>query len=199
MTISTYNTLVTALDGQAGWMHRSDLTSRIPEFIALAESVMQVRCKLLEFEASATVAVTAGVGTLPTDLVAIRSIYYDSDPPTPLRYITPDQFDALRDNLGTPGYYTISGLTIRTIPADTGDIVLTYNARFTPITSGNQTNSIITNHPLAYLYGTLEQAALYAKDDKGAAKWAANLDNVIGGIKMDNEQRKYGTLQVKAR
>jgi hypothetical protein len=199
--ITSYSTLVSEIDGASGWLHRT-LTDRIPQFVQMCEADMQTRCKLVEFEASATVTITAGVGTLPTDLVAMRSVYWDGSPDYPLEYLTPAQFDAMRgSDTGDGYYYTISGSTIRTTPMGSGSVVLTYNARFTPISASNQTNSIITNYPDAYLFGTMAQAGLYLVDDAMAQKWGALFTNALARINSDNEQRKYAgaTLAVRAR
>lgn len=199
--ITNYTTLVAALDGADGWLHSTAYTTKIPEWIQMAEAHMQTTCKLVEFEASATVTITLGVGTLPTDLVAMRSVYWDGSPDRPLQYVTPEKYDALRGNdTGDGYYYTISGLTIRTTPMGSGSIVLTYSARFTPITATNLTNSLITNYPDVYLFGTLAQACLWKQDDPGAQKWGALFANAIGRVSVNNEDRKFaGQLAVRAR
>lgn len=65
------------------WSFRTDMASRLPEFIQLCESDMQVRCKLVDFEASATITVTAGLGTLPSGFTGMRAIYWDGDTTRP--------------------------------------------------------------------------------------------------------------------
>lgn len=198
--ITDYASLVTELDGVAGWLHRGSLTARIPVFIQLCESDMQVRCKLVEFEASLAINVVAGIGVLPTDLVAMRSVYWSGNLSKPLRYVTPDMYDALRNSSATPDYYTITGLSIKVAPLATGSVVATYNARFTALDS-THTNSLITNFPDVYLYGVLYQAALYSEDDAKAQKYGTLFNAVIGRIKTNNQDRKYAgaTLQVRAR
>lgn len=200
--ITDYTTLISQIDGAAGWLHRTDLTDRLPEFVQLAETDMQVRCKLVEFEASATVAVVAGVGTLPTDLVAMRSIYWDGDLKRPLRYITPDRFDSKRnESSNSPNDYTITGLELRISGSASGNAVLTYSARFTPLSDADPINSLITNYPDVYLYGTLYQAALYREDDAAVQKYGALFTNAVTRINKDTRDRKYAgaTLQVRPR
>lgn len=201
MPITSYTTLVTALDGKTGYLHRSDVTAKIPDWIALAESDMQVRCKLLEFETSAAVAIVAGVGSIPSDLVGMRSIYWDGNPKQPLGYIPPDRFDLLRNLNDSPRYYTLVGTQLRIAPSATGNAVLTYHARFTGISSTMGTNSIINNFPEAYLFGTLYQAALWEEDDDKAAKNKGLLDEAIARIHTNNTERKWAgaTLQVRPR
>ena len=199
--ISDYSSLVTALDGNTGWLHKSNLTARIPEFIGLAESDMQVRCKLVEFELSASVAVTAGSGNLPSDFLGMRSAYWDGNFKQPLDFIVPDRFDLLRNTNGSPRYYTIAAGQIRVAPSGTGNVAMTYNARFTPISATMGTNSIINNFPDAYLFGSLRQAALWAKDWAAADRWSAELDGAVARIRVNNTDRRFagGNLQVRPR
>ena len=113
MAITNYTNLQTEI---ANWLHRDNLTDEIPDFIALCEATLQVRCKLVEFESTATVTITAGVGTLPTGFVGMRSVYWNDSLAQPLQYITPEQFDAMRSwGDGDTYFYTISGSTITAV------------------------------------------------------------------------------------
>jgi hypothetical protein len=200
MAITTYAELQTAV---AAWDKRTgdtSYTTYVPDFIALCEADLQVRCKLVEFETTATVTITSGSGTLPTGFLAMRSVYWDGDPDYPLSYLTPEQFDAMRGSDSGDGYYyTISGSTIRTTPMGSGSVVMTYSARFTPLASG--VNAILTNFPDAYLYGSLYQGALFRKDDPAAQKYAQLFGSAVERINLNNEQRKYAgsPMQVRVR
>ena len=61
MSITTYAELITALDGGSGYLHRTDLTAKVPDFIDLAESKINRRLKLLLQETEATL--TASIGS----------------------------------------------------------------------------------------------------------------------------------------
>jgi len=197
VAIDSYTNLQTEI---ASWMHRDDLTDAIPNFIALCESTLQVRCKLVEFEATATVTITSGVGTIPTGFVGMRSIYWNDSTAQPLQYITPEQFDAMRSwGDGDTYFYTISGSTIRTSNTETGSVILTYNAKFVPLSGSNASNAILASFPDAYLYGSLVQACIYTQDDAGAAKYSSLFSGAIDRINENNAARKYAgaTLQVR--
>jgi hypothetical protein len=197
MPFTTYAALQTVV---ADRLHRTDLTDEIKESISLAEAEMQRECQLVEFEATANVSVTAGVGTLPTDLVAIRSLYWNGDLTRQLHYLTPAQFDLRRNNSGSTNFYTISGTTLRTSPAETGTVVATYNARFTPLSDSATSNSILTNHPDSYLYGTLKHIAIHTQDDAMLQKSGVMFNAAKAKIKSQNQDRKFGgPLTVRAR
>lgn len=196
MSITTYDELKTQI---ATWAHRTDLTSVIPDFIALCEASIQVQCKLLEFEDTSSVTVTAGIGTIPTGFLGARSAYWEGDLDRPLEYVTPDRFDSYRNKSGSTSYYTVSGTEIRTIPLNTGNIVLTYKKRFTPLSSTNTTNEILTNYPDVYLHGSLAQLYAYVVMQEKAAVHGQLFNNAIARINKDNRDRRYaGPLTVRA-
>ena len=173
----------------------------IDTFIDLAEAEMQRKLKLLSFEADATLTVTSGVASLPTGYVAARSLVWLSNPARPLKYLTPHMYEqALAADPDSVSFYTISGSSVKFSDNQTGTARFTYMAQFTPLSGSNTTNFIITNHPGAYLYGSLEHAAAYCKDADAAAAYHAKFAQELEAIKADNQDRKYGgsTLQVRA-
>lgn len=197
MAVTTYAELQARL---ASLLHRDDLTSEIQEAIALCEAELQTKCKLLEFETSASITITSGTGTLPTGLLAIRSLYWDDDQDSPLDYIEPSRFDALRNDEGRPGYYTVTGSSLKVIPSDSGTAVATYSARFTALSTTNTSNSLLTDFPDAYVYGALKHVAVYADDDAMLQRAGTMFAAACERINVNNEQRKFGgPLAVRTR
>ncbi len=196
MPNTTYTELKASL---ADWTHRADLTARIPDYIALCETDMQVRCKLVDFEADVTVVITAGAGAVPAGLVQARSVYWDGNTRLPLKYTTPEQLDIFAANSGIPSRYTLTGSQIKVAPSASGNLKLTGNFRFVPLSASNATNNILTNYPDAYLYGSLLQHYIFSGGDEGAAKYGALFSAAIDRITRDNKARKYAgsTLQVR--
>ena len=195
MSFDTYANLQTEI---ADFAYRSDLTTKIPSFIALCEADMQIRCKLVNFEASATVTLTSGIGTLPTGFTGMRAVYADGDPKRPLKYLPPDLFDKATNASGSATYYTLTAGTIKVSPLGDGDIVMLYKARFTPLSDSNTSNVILSLYPDAYLHGSLAQLANYTKDADSYSSRMALFEAAIGRIESDNKQRKYaGPLQVR--
>lgn len=198
MAITTYALLQSQV---ASLLHRDDLTTQIQESIALCESEMQTKCKLVEFESTATVTITSGSGTLPTGFVGMRSIYWEGDEDYPLVYVTPAQYDAYR-SLGTsdPWVYTISGSTIRTAPMNSGSAVMTYSARFTALSDSNTSNSLLTDFPDAYLYGTLKHVCVFTQDSQSMQTYGVLFNAACDRIDTNNQARTFaGPLTVRAR
>lgn len=198
MSITTFTELKTALDN---WSHRSNVAARLEEFIALCEADMQVRAKLVNFEASANVAVVAGSGDLPADFVGARSLYWDGNLDTPLEYVTPDRFDALRNSSGdTPGYYTIRGGKLLVNEGATGTAVMSYHAKFTALSAGSPSNAILASFPDAYLWGSLKQLAIYTRNANLLTTADGEFERALARMRTQDKQRKYaGPLMVRAR
>lgn len=198
MSISSYDELKTAVED---WSHRSDLTSKVDDFIDLTEADLQVKCKTVDFENTATLTISSGSASLPADFLGMRAAYWDGNTQAPLTYVPPASF-AQKENAigGTPAWFTVLGTTIKVAPVGDGDLVINYKAKFTPLSASNTSNAILANYPDAYLQGCLTQVAIYTKDVEGLETHSGLYQNAINRIKSDDMDRKYpGPLEVRAR
>lgn len=195
--ITTYAELQTEA---ASILHRDDLTEEIKRSIALCEAELQAKCKLLEFETTGNVTITSGSGTLPSGLVGIRGVYWNASTINELEYVNTDAFNAMRNNTGTPEFYTVTGSTLSVSPSDTGTAVVTYMAKFTALSNSNTSNAILSNFPDAYLYGALKHVCVHTMDDSGLQRYGILFNAACDRINLNNEQRRYGhSLAVRAR
>lgn len=146
MALANYADL---LAGVANWLQRSDLTARIPEFIALAEAEFNRRLRTIEMEARATATLTSDALAVPTDFIGLRSVKIDK---TLLDYVTPSE---LFDDESTGGYpfrYTVSDGQFFFRPAPTsGTVKIDYYGKIPALTTTNTTNWLMTKHPDLYL------------------------------------------------
>lgn len=193
---TTYTELKTEI---ASFYNRNDLSSVVDTFIDLCESEMQVECKNVEFEATATATVTAGVATLPADWLGGRSVLWLGDQSRILVYRPPEGINtANARHLSDALYYTITGSSIKFAEDGDGNVLLTYHAKFTPLDGTNTTNAILASFPGAYLFGSLKYAAVYMKDVQGAAGYDTLFQDQLDKIRKNNSQRKYsGPLYVR--
>src|SRR5512139_2412224 len=104
MAISTYSDLLASV---ANWLHRSDLTAVIPDFVDICESNLNRDLRCSQMETSVALTVTAGSATLPADYVATRMITTDANPPKALTYVQPEDWARYGQASGTTMYYTI--------------------------------------------------------------------------------------------
>jgi hypothetical protein len=78
MAIATYTDLLAAA---ANWLARADLTSRIPEFVTLAQARInrQVRSKLMETK-STSISINAEYVNVPADFLQVKNFYITDSP-----------------------------------------------------------------------------------------------------------------------
>jgi len=205
MAISTKAELHTAV---ANWLNRSDLTSRIPEFISLVEAGFNRNLRTREMLIRSTASTTSQYVSLPTDYLEMLNIELTSTtPPKRLVYITSDRSDDYRERqnnkTGIPDYYTIEGTSIQLLPTPSESVTVQLNYyQDIPALSGladSGNNWLLTNHPDIYLYGTLMQASPYVMDPQSAGQWGGLLDRAMQELQLSDEKSRYsgGTLNMR--
>ena len=198
MAISTFAELKTAT---ANWLDRSDLTDRIPEFIALAEARFNRILRIRDMETVSTAISTVG-GTreysLPTGFVQMKEFHLTTDPLTPLSYITPEMMSRMWAGSTTakPQVFTIIADNVRLGPSP--DAVYTtsmlYYKTFTALSDSATTNDMLTNNPDVYLYGTLLEAEPFIMNDERVPLWLAAFEKAVSDIQnQDNKDRHSGS------
>lgn len=206
MPFTSYSELKTQV---ANKIHRSltdsitggSIEDAIEDAIALAESEMQVDCKLVDFESDVSITVTSGSGTLPTGFLGFRSLYWNGDTKQGMSPVSPAYFDTLRNNTGGyPSFYAVSGSTLRVNEEATGTAIGIAHVRFTQLSNSDTSNTLLTNHPDAYLYGAIKHMAFHVQDDALLQKAGILFNAAKERIKSNNSDRKHaGPLQVRAR
>ena len=198
MAIGTFAELKTAA---ANWLDRSELTDRIPEFIALAEARFNRVLRIRDMETVSTAISTAG-GTreysLPTGFVQMKEFHLTTEPITPLSYITPEMMSRLwaGSAKSKPQVFTIIADNVRLGPSP--DAVYTtsmlYYKTFTALSTDNTTSEMLTNNPDVYLYGTLLEAEPFIMNDERVPLWLAAFEKAVGDIQnQDNKERHSGS------
>ncbi len=194
MAISNYSELKAAI---ADWLNRSDLTDTIPDFIALAETRHKRDFKIRRMETRVTASTVADSEfySLPDNYVAMRNIQLNTDPKTPLEYLTPEQMDRIYAGsaTGKPKAFSIIGnnIQLRPIPDSAYEIEILYFKHFTALSDSNTTNDMLTHHPDAYLYGALVEAEPYLQNDKRIQVWSAYYDRTKNDIISSNERDRH--------
>ena len=200
MAINTYSTLQTAV---ANWLDRSDLTDRVPEFIALAEATFNRVLRLRAMET--TVADTTPSGSkedaLPTGYLQMREIHLTTTPVVSLAYITPEIMYRIRagSTSGKPNSYTIVGDNILFGPTPDGayDYSMTYYKSFDALADGTQTNWLVLNAPDLYLYGTLLQAEPFLMNDERVPLWERGVRQVINDLQNQDDKDRHSGSEMR--
>jgi hypothetical protein len=197
MAISTYNEL---RDAAANWLDRADLSSRIPEFIVIAESRVNRRLRCREQEAEANIAITGGTRTaaLPSDFAEVRRLYLNANPVRLLEYVTPSDYWGryTGTNTGTPSVFTIEGTNIVLGPTPGADYTgkLQYYRNLPALSTS--AHGLFVANPDLYLYGSLLAAEPFLKNDKRVGMWKAFFDEIM--IELETQSRKvFGPMRIR--
>ena len=207
MAISTKTELHTAV---ANWLNRSDLTDRIPEFIALAEASFNRNLRTRDMLVRSTASVSGQYVSIPTDFLEMLNIELTSTSPSRrLIYVSSDRADDFRsqqnDTTGITIYYTIEGESIQLTPTPNTSytLQLNYYKTITALSglADSAYNQLLTSHPDVYLYGTLMQASPYLMDMEKTQIWDGLLARSMQELQSSDEASKYagGTLSMKSK
>ena len=211
MAINTYATLQTAV---ANWLDRSDLTDRIPEFIALAEARMNRTLRLAimlnvdETTLGGAAALVAGTRdyALPSGYLQMLDFHLRTSPITTLSYLTPENMNRMwaGSQGGKPLAYTIfsdnsSGTPIKSVrlgpaPASAYDYSIMFYKKIDALSVANTTEAMLTDNPDVYLYGALLEAEPFLMNDQRVQLWATAFQESLRALQeQDNKDRHSGS------
>lgn len=180
---------------------RDDLSGQIPDFIAMFEADANSELRLREMETEATITLTAGVGTLPTDYLAWRRVYANAGTPILLDPADPgwaiDQYPSSASYC--PGFFWISGTTITTRPASSYDLKMLYFQKIPALADNTSGNWLLSRAPNLYLYGSLMHAAPMLDDDPRALTWKSLRDEGFASLKTSDATSRYSRAAPRIR
>lgn len=192
MPINSYAELKTAI---ASYLQRSDLTTIIPQFIALAESDIQADiADLPELLVHATATTAAGNPLVDTlNMYALRDAWVSGER---VHIAMPGMMTTTSTDTGAPQAIAIEGASaIRIYP--TPDAAYAIDVLYVPVISptlaggepsDTATNWILQRHPGVYLYGACLHASAFIKDDNRLQLWQTGYDTAINRLRAANRQ-----------
>jgi hypothetical protein len=191
MPFSNYTELKAALGGADGWLHRSNLTAQIPDFIALAESRINrlARVRTMEIEAPLVMTVNSRVIALPAGFSVPLAVWLESvQPRQQLTAVVPESL-SVTTAPGMPHFWAIDGDNLAfERPADSAyPVTLRYSGNFT-LSDAAPTNAVLTNYPDLYLHGAQLAAALYTRNPDQATLCKQLFDEAVREMNQ-NESR----------
>lgn len=185
MAISTYAELKTAV---ANYLHRNDLTTVIPDFIALCEANIRRDLRVRAMEQTATGTLTTSTLAIPTGFLEARRVLLNG---IEQDVCTPMHFTQVSDDI--TAQYTIVGTNF-VFQSSTATYSIDYYKAFDSFSNDSDTNWLLTNHPDVYLFGSLSEAALYAQADP--AMWMSKYRFGIDRVRT-TERNAFGPLTVR--
>ena len=206
MALGTFTELK---DAVADWLDRSDLTARIPDFITLAEARLNRDLRIRPMEVRSSMETTSGQRyfNLPGGYLQMRNMQMNTNPITPLEYITPEMLDRLygSDTTGKPRAYTLIGDEMQLAPIPDSDytVEMAFYEKFTPLgdgTSGTVTNNWLTlNAPDVLLYGSLLEAEPFIKNDERIALWLNAYNGAIRKLQDADDRDRHSGSAMRVR
>ena len=194
MAITNYATLQTAI---ANWLHRTDLTVVIPDFIRLAESRINRVFSSRGTELEAVLAATQGSEfvTLPTDFGTPIVLWLESFVPRQeltLKLSSELEYAPIR---AYPTNYAVKSNQVQFDRIADTDYPLRLRYVQNIDLATTDTNYILENYPDIYLFGALVEAAVYIRDMEQMQIWQQKLDMTMNEA-QSNENTVKNTLLV---
>lgn len=192
-----YSELKTAI---ADYLHRTDLTTQIPQFIERAESALFREINIKDLRVSVTGTTTGEYADLPADfseVVNVTCIYgsteYDLDYGSkPINYTQT-----------TPTQYTLENNKLRLFGASTGQAYkLYYTPKMGALSGANTSNWLLANASDLYLYSSSLEAARFMRDQQLEDRLNGLVAPLIDSIKRYTERKGQptsGSLQIRPR
>ena len=178
------------------WTHREDIDEHSEDCILEAEQEMfygQVPFRLNEMITEDITAESAKVIAYPADMleltnvsIQIEGIYYR------LQIIPKAQ---LSDNgeTGCPKFYSMTNqIELDVEPNKSYNFKIEYYKKVEALSDDNPTNIILQKFPLAYKFGSMASAFMYAGEEQKADVYAVRMRDVVSRANTDANNFLYG-------
>ena len=195
MALSTYADLQASI---ASWLARDDLTAYIPDFITLFEADAARQLKVRPQATVTTLTPVNGIATLPTDYLGYQRVTWTGSPNHDLNYVSPSvwsSFHPADESSNIPVDFTIEGSSLKIGASNDTAITFSYFQKTAAVSGA--LNWLYTNHPDAYLFGSLALAYAFDKDFDKAGLWSGKRDKIFNDIfLLDFNERQGMAIRV---
>lgn len=198
MALSTYAELQTSV---AGWLHKDNLTSIIPDLIVLGEKRLFRTLRVREMETALSGTIASGVLALPSGYLDLKFAYIDGTPVQNLGKAAASQIyakypyrasDATPALIGREGSNFIFG----PYPDSTYTVKGIYYAEPTSVVTSP---TFFAEYPDAFLFAALCEASPYILNDPRIKVWETKLGQVVESINNQAKQEEAGAgMSVRA-
>lgn len=190
MGLTTYSDLKAAIQD---WSHRTDVNTKIDDFIDMAESEIWNNLRVREMEARATNTASTRYLNLPEGFLEMRrlqlvsgSTYYDISAASP-------ESMQISGTSGRPAYFTVTTqLEFDRTPDSSYTIEMQYYRKLTALSSSNTTSTILTAYPTVYLFGSLWALYQWANEEERAEYYYQKFISAIDLANGKDKKGRYG-------
>ena len=199
MALSTYSELLSTV---ASYLNRDDLTAIIPTFITLTENRLNRELRVRANMVRAVTTTTSGQAfyDLPSDLIELRNITYDSSSQSfALRYLSPESVSREYGTIvsGQPRAYTNLGNNLKLTPTPDAaySISINYFSQLRSLSDSVTTNDVLAEYPSLYLFGACLEGAIYLNDTEQTNRFGSVFQKALEDVKTAEEAARYsGTV-----
>lgn len=199
--LTTYSGLRAAV---ADYLGRDDLTSRIPDFIRMAEARLNrdVRMRVMERRAFHHINAGQDEVSLPWRredghwdvFLEMRDIVWKGSGRTVnLTYLPADAYAGRLHETGEPLRYAIIGKSLFLVPVSDSDgqLELSYWAEIPPLSSVQTTNDVLQTAPDLYLYASLIESAPWARSSVPVDLWTRYYQEARERVREAENRGRY--------
>lgn len=194
MAINDFSSLKTAV---ANWLHRSDLTDRIPDFISLAESRINRLIPTRGTEVETTLTATSGSAfiNLPADFNTPVALWLEAWTPRKLLVLVHPINLPYMPISSYPTYWMLLQNQIKFDRLANDNFNLTFRyIVLSNLSNAAPTNYILTNYPDLYLYATLIEAAPFIRDNETTQMWETRFYKARDEVIANENQFKSNAI-----
>jgi hypothetical protein len=207
MSFDTYANLQTEI---ANYLHRTDLTSKIPGFITLAESDISKKLRIWQLESLETLSVTQADPevTLPSRVKDVKWVKLSGTYERLLRRMQAAAFYRLYGQqgeataqTGSPIHYFFEEDKIIVGPSPSDDYTLTALCirMNEALSASNTTNTVLTNYPDVYFYGSLVHAFRYTRHVQRMQEAQAAFEQAVEEANRESRKLRASGIQAGIR
>ncbi len=190
--ISDYASLLVDAGEYAG---RNDIAHMLPRFVGLAEAKFNRALRVSNMETVVTLTPVDGELTLPADYLEAREVRTQCG-----RQLHARSIQALSSRYGdcggVPVGYAVVGNAMLIRPKSDQDITILYYAKIPPLTATNPTNWLLERAPDAYLYGLVEEIAIWERDVEKSMAAGGLRTRATAGLMLEDERARWGNSMV---
>ena len=192
MAFTSYGNLTTAI---ASWLHRSDLSSYVDDFVALGESRIYSDLRIRQMETTTGSTISSGVISVPSNYVEMKDARISSlSPNVKLERKSAEwiyEYYPDRTATGIPAFIARDGSNFIFGPYPDATYVVTLNFYNRLAALSSATNSIYTSYPGLYLFAALAETAPFLKDDKRVVLWEAKYQDLLKKVQTESDKEEW--------
>lgn len=192
MALTNHGELKTAV---ANWLEDSNQSSRIPEFIALAEDRIAQDLRVRDMETEVDLTISSEDTSLPSGFLEARRLYLNTNPKKDLTFVTPHHMADIwaSSQTGEPDVFTIEGGNLRVgpIPDSSYTGKLLYYKRYDALSGDSDTNWIFSNARGLYLYASCLEGSIFLENDTDIAKYSQLYGDILKRVNDAERRGRY--------